>query len=97
MAKWCIYASVDWIIIGSDNGLSLIKHQAIIWTNYDILQIRPKATRFNEILFGIQKFSFKTMHFNISSAKWWPFCFGLNVLKDDESNAAKISLELNGI
>ena len=31
---------------------------------------------------SIQKFSFKKMHLNISSAKWQPFCFGPNVLKN---------------
>ena len=65
---------------GSDNGLSPIRRQAIIWTNEDILSIRPRATHFNGILFGIQKFSFKKMHFKISSTKWRPFCLGLNVL-----------------
>ena len=38
------------------------------------------GTNFNEILFEIQKFSFKTMHLNMSSAKWRPFCFVLYVL-----------------
>ena len=41
---------------GSDNGLSPVRRQPIIWTNDGLLSIRPQATHFNEILFEIQKF-----------------------------------------
>ena len=68
-------------IIGSDNGLSPGQRQAIIWTNDRILSIRPLATNFNETLIGIQTSSFKKMYLKMSSAKWCPFCLGLNVLK----------------
>ena len=67
-------------IIGSDNGLSPGQRQAIIGTNAGILLIWPLRTNFNEILIGIQTFSFKKMHLKMSSAKWRPFCLGLNVL-----------------
>ena len=67
-------------IIGSDNGLSPGRHQAIIWTNDGILSIGPLGTNFSEILIGIQTFSFKKMEFKTSPAKWRPFCLGLNVL-----------------
>ena len=67
-------------IIGSDNGLSPGRHQAIIWTNAGILLIGPLGTNFNEILIGIQIFSFKKMHFKMWSVKWRPFCLGLSVL-----------------
>ena len=70
-------------IIGSDNGLSHGRRQAIIWTNAGILLIVPLETNFIEILIGIQKFSFKKMHLKVSSAKWRPFCLGLNVLRSD--------------
>ena len=43
-------------IIGSDNGLSPGRHQAIIWTNAGILLIGPLGTNVNGILIGIQKF-----------------------------------------
>ena len=46
-------------IIGSDNGLSPDRRQAIIWTNAGILLIGPLGTYFTEILTGIQAFSFK--------------------------------------
>ena len=56
--------------------------QTIIWTNDGILLIGPIRTNFSEILIGIQTFSFKKMHLKMSSAKWCPFCIGLNVLSN---------------
>ena len=67
-------------IIGSDNGLSPDRRQAIIWTNAGILLIRPLGTNFNEILIEIPTFSFTKMRLKVSSAKRRPFCLGLNVL-----------------
>ena len=67
-------------IIGSDNGLSPSRHQAIIWTSAGILLIGPLGTNFSEILIGIQTFSFKKMHLKMASAKLRPFCPGLNML-----------------
>ena len=67
-------------IIGSDNGLSPGRRQAIIWNNTGLLLIEPLGTNFSEISIGIQRFSFKKMHLNMSSAIWRPFCLGLNVL-----------------
>ena len=66
--------------VGSDNGLSPGRRQAIIWTNAGILLIGPLGTNFNENLFEIHIFSFKKMHLKMSSGKWRPFCLGLNVL-----------------
>ena len=68
-------------IIGSDNGLSHGRCQAIIWTNFGILLIGPLGTNFNEILIEIYTFSFKKMHLKMSSGKRRPFGLGLNVLK----------------
>ena len=69
-------------IIGSDNGLSPDRRQAIIWTNDGLLLIRPWGTNFSEILFENHTSSFKKMRSKLSSAKWRPFCLGLNVLKE---------------
>ena len=66
--------------IGPDNGLSPSRRQAIIWTNAGILLIGPWGRKFSEILIGIQTYSFKKMHLKMSSAKWRPFCLGLNEL-----------------
>ena len=65
-------------IIGSDNGLSPCRRQAIIWTTAGMLLIGPN---FSEILIGIETFSFKKLYFKTSSAKWRLFCLGLNELK----------------
>ena len=70
-------ALVNWSSIGSDNGLSPIRRQAIIWTNAGILSIGPIETNFSEILIEILTFSFKKKHLKMSSAKWRPFCLGL--------------------
>ena len=37
-------------------------------------------TKISEILTKIKMFSFKKMHYKLSSAKWRPFCRGLSVL-----------------
>ena len=68
--------------IGSDNGLSPGRRQAIIWTNAGILLTGPLWTNFSEILIEIPTFSFKKMRLKVSSAKWRPFCLGLNELND---------------
>ena len=67
-------------IIGSDNGLAPGRRQTIISSYDGILLIEPLGTNFSEILIGIQTISFKKMHLKMSSAKWRPFCLGLNVL-----------------
>ena len=68
-------------IIGSDNGLSPGRRQAIIWINAGILLIGSLGTNFSEISIKIYTFSFKKMHLNMSSGKWRPFCLCLNVLR----------------
>ena len=67
-------------IIGSDNGLSPGRRQAIIWTNAGILLIRTSGTNFSEIFDEVDIFSFKETHLKMSIAKWQPFCLGLKVL-----------------
>ena len=66
------------IIIGSDNGLSPGRRQAIIWTNAGILLIRTLVTNLSEILGKIYSFSFKKMHLKMSSAKGRLFTLGFN-------------------
>ena len=66
-------------IIGSDNGLSPGRRQAIIWTNAGILLMGPLRTNFNETSIETHTFSFKKIYLKLSSAKWRPFCPGLNV------------------
>ena len=66
-------AAVSRVSIGSDNGLSPIRRQAIIWTNTELLSIVQLGTNFSEILI---KKSFTKMHLKITSTKWRPFCPG---------------------
>ena len=77
-------------LVGSDNGLSPERCQAIIWTNAGIWLMGPRGTNFSEILIEIHLFSFKKMHLKMSSGKWRPFCLGLNVLRS--SNVENISM-----
>ena len=50
---------VTYVIIGSDNGLSPDRRQAITWTHAGILLIGPLGTNFSGILIEIQVFSLK--------------------------------------
>ena len=54
-------------IIGSHNGLSPGRRQAIIWTNAAILLIGPLGTNFSEIWIELLTCSFKKMHLKMSS------------------------------
>ena len=67
-------------IIGSDNGLSPERRQAIIWTNAGILLIGPLGTNFSEIVIEIQTFALKKIRLKMSSAKCCLFRLGLHVL-----------------
>ena len=89
-------------IIGSDNGLSPGRRQAIIWTNARILLIRTSGTKFSEILSEMHTFSFKKMLLKMSSGKWRPFCLGLNELSafhhpTCESGAGEDPDDLGGV
>ena len=84
LTHWCRVTHIcvsKLTIIGSDNGLSPGRRQAIIRTNAGILLIGTLGTNFSEILSEIHTFSFKKTHLKMSSAKWRPFCFGLNLLR----------------
>ena len=67
-------------IIGSDNGLSSGRRQAIIWTNAGIFLNGPLGANFSETLIEIHIFSFKNMHLKMSAdiysrphcVKCWP-------------------------
>ena len=54
--------------IGSDNGLSSGRSQAIIWTNAGILLIGPLGTKFSEIVIKMKTFSLTKLHLKMSSA-----------------------------
>ena len=71
---------MNWVTIGSGNGLSPARCQAFIWTNADLLLIGPLGTKFSEIRIKTRNFWFTKIHLKMLSGKWRPFCLGLNVL-----------------
>ena len=74
---WCrIYASVNRVSIGSDNGLSPARRQAITWNNAGLLSIAPLRTSFSEIWIQILNFALKKMRQKMLSAKWRHLCRG---------------------
>ena len=81
-AQWHKYASVfsKLTIIGSDNGSSPCGCQAIIWTNAGILNwtLRNKIQQY---LNQNSSFHSRKCIWICLSAKWYPFCLSLNVLK----------------
>ena len=52
-AQWCNMALEIWVTFSSDNGLSPVRRQAIIWTMSDILSIKLPGTISNEILIKV--------------------------------------------
>ena len=75
---WLIEAqngSVNYVIIGSDNGLTPAWHRAINCTNTDMSwnKLRGNLTQ-NRAIF-LQENAFEN-----TSAKWWLLCLGLNML-----------------
>ena len=67
-----IFACVDWIGIGSDNGLSPVRRQAITWTNTDSLSIEPLETNFSEFWPKIWQFhSYKSIWKYRQMARQW--------------------------
>ena len=81
-----MYVSVQRSNIASDNDLSPVRRQAIIWTNAAILLMRPQGAYFREIVFKIQKFSFKKMQLtwkcrlgNFGDFLSWPQCVNKSV------------------
>ena len=59
---------VNWVNVGSDNGLSPGRRQAIIQTNAGILLIGPLRTNFSEILIEYPCFSIHENVFEKPSA-----------------------------
>ena len=64
------------VSIGSDNGLSPIRRQAIVLSKAELLSIRHLVTNCTEILIKTQNFSLAQMHLKRPSAIWRPFFQG---------------------
>ena len=80
-------------IIGSGNGLSPGRQQAIIWTSTVMLLTRALGTNFSEISIGIQTFSFQKMHLKMSFAKWRHICLSLSVLSNETDIMYKMPVD----
>ena len=61
-------------IIGSDNGLSPGRRQAIIWNNARIMLIEPLGTSFSEIWMEIEENTFKNVICEMSAILTRPQC-----------------------
>ena len=61
--------SVNYAIIGADNGLAPTRRQAIIWSNVAMLLIVHLGKNFREVSREIHWFSFKKMRLNMSCGK----------------------------
>ena len=71
---------LNWASIGSDNGLSPGRRQAITCTNADLLSVGPVGTNFSEIWIEIYSFWFKKCIWKCCLKKWRPFRISFNVL-----------------
>ena len=75
-----IYAPVNRAIIGSNNDLSPMQHQSIIWSNASLLFERPLGSNVSEIWIQIHQMSLEKIHL-----KWrlqHGVYFGPNVVID---------------
>ena len=79
--------------IGTDNGLSPGRNQAIIWTNVGILSIRPLGTNLSKIVFKIHKFWIKKMHLKRSSANGGHFFSASMCLLDIDITVTWVTLK----
>ena len=64
-----IYTSVNYTVIGSDNGLSAGRRQAIIWNNAGILLIGSLGTDFSRVFIKIETFSLTNFYLKVFSVK----------------------------
>ena len=76
-------------IIGSDNGLSVPSHSLNQCWN-----IGPLGTNFSGILIEIHTFSFKKMHWKMSSQKWRPFLSPPQCVNANTAQTSRVFLYL---
>ena len=68
-AAWSIYASVNYVIIDSDESLAAPQRQTIVRSNAELFIIGHSRINFCEILIEIQPTSFKRIYLEMPSAK----------------------------
>ena len=79
-AKPSTYSLEYFSIIASHDGLSHVWCQVIILTNTLLFSNGRLGRKFTKILNETERFSYNEMSLKMSSAKWPPLYFGLNVL-----------------
>ena len=79
-AEWRFYVSVNQTIIGSDNGLSTVRCQAIITTNTGSLWSSPFGDKSQRNLNQIETIFIEENEFGNVVCKMAPICLGLNLL-----------------
>ena len=80
-ARWCIYVSLEWVIISSGNGLSPVWYQAITWINGDLLSIRPMRTNSVKLWSKFKYFHWRKRIRKMLSTKFGHLVLGFNVLR----------------
>ena len=70
------------VSIDSDNGLSPVQRQTIIWTNTVLLSIGPSRWNFSEIWIKIENFSFMKIQFKMLSRNGGHFVRGWRWVKE---------------
>ena len=79
-----MYALMISVSIGSGNGLSFVRYQAINGTNVDFLKIKQFALKFRDIFKQDTIIFITILHvilWKLSSVKFMLFCWGLNISK----------------
>ena len=69
-------ASWNFVINGTNEGLSPVQQQVITWTNDELLSIKPLRTNFSETGIKIENFSHKETLLKILFSDYEPFCWG---------------------
>ena len=65
----CIYTPLNCIINGWRNGLSLVRRQAINWTNRQSYKLDHQEKNFSEIWSKLQAIPFEDIHLKIPTTK----------------------------
>ena len=66
-----LYATDNWVVTSSGNGLSYIRRQANIWTNENVLLPRACETNFSKIASEIYTFFLMVIHLKMSYTEFY--------------------------
>ena len=79
-AEWRLYVWVNQTIVGSDNGLSTVRCQAIIKTNNGSLLSSPLGDKLQRNLNQIEAIFIEENEFENAVCEMAPICLGLNLV-----------------